>query len=214
MIIAIDGAAGTGKGTLAKRLAGHLGMAHLDTGALYRAVGLTVLQAGGDPSDAASATKIAQNLDVSVLESPELRSETTGAAASKVAAIPAVREALFDFQRRFATQPPGGAAGAVLDGRDVGTVICPDANAKFYLDASLDERVGRRVKELRERGLPAISSAVRQEMQDRDARDASRAIAPLKPADDAFILDTTGLDADAVFERALGRLRELALVSG
>jgi cytidylate kinase len=214
MIIAIDGAAGTGKGTLAKRLADHLGMAHLDTGALYRAVGLTVLQAGGDPSDAAAATEIAHNLDVSVMKSPELRSETTGAAASHVAAIPAVRDALFDFQRRFATQPPDGTAGAVLDGRDVGTVICPDADAKFYLDANLDERVGRRVKELRERGLPVISSAVRQEMQDRDARDASRAIAPLKPADDAFILDTTGLDADAVFERALDQLRELGLLSG
>ena len=102
----------------------------------------------------------------------------------------------------------------MLDGRDVGTVICPDADAKFYLEASLDERVNRRVKELQERGLPAISSAVRQEMQDRDARDASRAIAPLKPADDAVILDTTGLDADAVFNRALARLQEMGLTSG
>ena len=214
MIIAIDGAAGTGKGTLAKRLAAHLGLAHLDTGALYRGVGLSLLQAGEDPSDAESAAETARNLDVSILDSPELRSETTGAAASKVAAVPAVRDALFDFQRAFATQPPAAATGAVLDGRDVGTVICPDADAKFYLDASLDARVDRRVKELRERGLPAISSAVRQEMQDRDARDASRAIAPLKPADDAFVLDTTGLDADAVFERALVQLRELGLISG
>lgn len=214
MIIAIDGAAGTGKGTLAKRLAAHLGLAHLDTGALYRGVGLSVLQAGGDPADADVAVEMARNLDVSVFNSPELRSETTGAAASKVAAIPEVRDALFDFQRAFATDPPDDAGGAVLDGRDVGTVICPDADVKFYLDASLDERVNRRVKELQERGLPAISSAVRQEMQDRDARDASRAIAPLKPADDAFILDTTGLDADAVFERALARLQELGLISG
>jgi cytidylate kinase len=214
MIIAIDGAAGTGKGTLARRLAAHLGLAHLDTGALYRAVGLSVLQAGGDPSDTVLAAETARNLDISVLDSPDLRSETTGAAASKVAVIQDVRDALFDFQRAFATDPPAGAAGAVLDGRDVGTVICPDADAKFYLDASLDERVGRRVKELRERGLPAISSAVRQEMQDRDARDASRAIAPLKPADDAFILDTTGLDADAVFERALVQLRDLGLIGG
>jgi cytidylate kinase len=214
MIIAIDGAAGTGKGTLAKRLAAHLKLAHLDTGALYRAVGLSVLNRGGDPTDADLAAETARNLDISVLDSPELRTETTGAAASKVAAIPAVREALFDFQRRFATSPPGGLGGAVLDGRDVGTVICPDADAKLFLDANLDERAGRRVKELRERGLPAISSAVRQEMQDRDARDASRAIAPLKPADDAFILDTSDLDADAVFDRALDQLRKLGLFCG
>ena len=214
MIIAIDGAAGTGKGTLAKRLADHLGLAHLDTGALYRAVGLSILNQGGDPGDPELAAETAQNLDVSVMESPDLRRETTGAAASQVAAVPAVRDALFDFQRRFATDPPGGRAGAVLDGRDVGTVICPDADAKFYLDATLDERVTRRVKELQDRGLPVIFSAVRQEMQDRDARDASRAIAPLRPADDAFILDTSELDADAVFARALDQLRELGLLSG
>ncbi len=214
MIIAIDGAAGTGKGTLAKRLAAHLNLAHLDTGALYRAVGLSILNRGGDPSDAELAAEMARNLDVSVMGSPELRSETTGAAASQVAAVPAVRDALFDLQRRFATNPPGGLPGAVLDGRDVATVICPDADAKFYLEATLDKRVDRRVKELRERGLPAISSAVRQEMQDRDARDASRAIAPLKPAADAFILDTSELDADAVFERGLDQLKQLGLLSG
>lgn len=208
MIIAIDGSAGTGKGTLAKRLAAQFGLAHLDTGALYRAVGLAMLRVGADPANEEVAAENARNLDVSLMDSPDLRSETTGQAASRVAAMPAVRQALLDFQKDFAARPPGGAAGAVLDGRDIGTVICPDADYKFYLDASLDRRVERRVRELQERGLPAISADVRQEMQDRDARDASRAVAPLKPAADAHVLDTTDLDADAVFRRALSFIEE------
>jgi len=203
MIIAIDGPAASGKGTLARRLAEHLGFALLDTGLLYRAVGMKVLRAGGDPADAEAAAEAARGLKAAELDDPELRGDAAAAAASKVGAVPAARAALLDFQRTFAANPPEGAGGAVLDGRDIGTVVCPDADAKLFVTASIEVRAERRVKELRERGLEAIHSRVLQEMKERDSRDASRAVAPLEPAKDAFVLDTSALDPDAVFAEAL-----------
>jgi CMP/dCMP kinase len=199
VIIAIDGPAAAGKGTLARRLAEHYALAHLDTGRLYRAVGLRVLDQGGDPADAAAATAAAQRLDAGALADPRLRGEPIGRAASAVAAIPAVREALIAFQRDFSRRPPG----AVLDGRDIGTVICPDADAKLFVTAAPEARAGRRFKELRESGVEAIYDRVLQDIRDRDARDGQRQTAPLVPADDAFVLDTTGLDADAAFATAV-----------
>lgn len=203
MIIAIDGPAGAGKGTLAKRLAAHFRLAYLDTGLLYRAVGLAVLRAGERPEDPAQATRAAEALAPATLADPALRGEDTAAAASKVSAVPAVRAALLEFQRGFAATPPGGVKGAVLDGRDVGTVVCPGADVKFFLTATPEVRAERRVKELRERGLEAIYARVLRDMNERDARDQARAVAPLIPAQDALVLDTSTLDADAVFERAL-----------
>jgi cytidylate kinase len=207
-VIAIDGPAASGKGTLAKRLAAHFGFAHLDTGAIYRAVGLKVLRQGGDPADPAAATAAARTLAPDELDDPALRTDDVAQAASKVAAIDGVRAALLDFQRRFAADPPGGAPGAVLDGRDVGTVVCPDADAKLYVVASDEIRAARRVKELQERGADAIHAAVLRDMQARDARDRERSIAPLKPAEDAVTLDTSDMDADAVFRAALAIVRD------
>jgi CMP/dCMP kinase len=203
VIIAIDGPAAAGKGTLARRLARHLGYAYLDTGLLYRAVGVKTLRAGADPSDAAAATKAAQALKVEELTRDDLRSDAAANAASRVAALPSVRRALLAFQRRFADIPPDGAAGAVLDGRDIGTVVCPNADLKLFVTASLEVRAARRLKELRELGLEAIDSRVLREMQERDARDSERAVAPLEPARDAVVIDTSGLDPDAVFAAAL-----------
>ena len=197
--IAVDGPAASGKGTLARRLADHFGLNHLDTGRLYRAVAVRVLRQGGDPADEASGETAAQNLETQDLETPNLRAEEVGQAASIVSAHPKVRAALLIYQRDFAATPPG----AVLDGRDIGTVVCPAAGAKIYLDASLETRAKRRVKELRLRGVESIESRVLQEMQDRDARDSGRAVAPLKAAEDALTMDTTDLSPDEVFDRAL-----------
>lgn len=199
MIIAVDGPAAAGKGTLARRLAAHFGLRLLDTGLLYRAVGRRVLDAGGDPSDGETAARAARGLDLSSLDDPALRGDEAAAAASKVAAIPAVRKALLDLQRRFAETAPG----AVLDGRDIGTKVCPGADIKLFVTASLEVRAVRRLKELRERGLEAIHSRVLQEMAERDARDSNRGVAPLVAADDAFVIDTSALDADQVFAAAL-----------
>jgi CMP/dCMP kinase len=209
MIIAIDGPAASGKGTLARRLATHFGFAHLDTGKLYRAAALHALASGGDPVDAVVAAAAAKKVRAEDLGDPRLLEEQVAQAASVVAAIPAVRQALIAFQRDFAHHPPAGA-GAVLDGRDIGTVICPDAAAKFFVTASLEARARRRFKELREAGGNAIYERVLQDMKNRDARDSERRTAPLVPADDAFVIDTTALDADAVFAVALdhiGRVR-------
>ena len=202
VVIAIDGPAASGKGTLSRRLAGHYGFAHLDTGALYRATGRDMLARALDPGDAAAAAAIAASVDPTSFDDPRLRDEAVGQAASIVAAHGGVRAALLDLQRRFAASPPGDLAGAVLDGRDIGTVVCPDANVKFFVTASPEVRAHRRVLELRGRGLPADEAAIRADLIARDARDSGRAEAPLKPADDAILLDTNVLDADAVFAAA------------
>ncbi len=202
MIIAIDGPAASGKGTLARRLAESLNLAYLDTGSLYRATGVATIRAGGDPALEADAVKAAKALDLAKFTPADLRSEEAGIAASKVAFIPAVRAALLDFQRNFARSKASGKAGAVLDGRDIGTVVCPDADFKIFIEADLETRVRRRVKELRETGENIIEARVRADMQARDARDQDRTVAPLKPADDAFRLDTSALTADEAFAQA------------
>ena len=205
-VIALDGPAASGKGTLARRLARHFGYAHLDTGLIYRAVGMKLARAGEDPSDVARATVVSQGLVAADLDTPDLRGDEAADAASKVAVIPGVRAALLAFQQNFAAHPPGGAAGAVLDGRDIGTVVCPGAQAKLYVTASAEIRAGRRLKELRERGQEAIYGRVLQDMKERDARDSDRGVAPLVPADDAIIIDTGPLDADQVFSMALDHI--------
>jgi len=202
LIIAIDGPAASGKGTLARRIAERFHLAHLDTGKLYRATGLAVLVGGGDPADPVAAENAAQNLDFSVLADARLRQEDVARASSVVAAIPGVRAALLEAQRRFAHHPPPPAKGAVLDGRDIGTVVCPDANVKLFLVASAESRAFRRARELRPDDAPAIYDAVLQDMRERDARDSERRVAPLAAAPDAITIDTTSLDADQVFEQA------------
>ncbi len=205
-IVAIDGPAASGKGTLARRLAAELGYDYLDTGLIYRATGMAVRRAGRDPADAVAAEAAARALTPSDLDAADLRGDDAAGAASLVAAIPKVREALVDFQRGFAAHPPGGR-GAILDGRDIGTVICPDAAAKLFVTASLEKRAERRLKELRNRGIDAIQADVLVEMRDRDERDRNRAVAPLAAAPDAFILDTTDLDAEQAFVAALSYVR-------
>jgi CMP/dCMP kinase len=202
LVIAIDGPAASGKGTLARRIAERFELAHLDTGKIYRATGLAVLVAGGDPADPIAAEKAAQNLDFATLADPRLRQEDVGRAASLVAAIPGVRAALFEAQRRFAHHPPPPTKGAVLDGRDIGTVVCPDADVKLFLVASAESRAERRARELRPDDAAAIYGDVLQDMRERDARDSERRVAPLAAAPDAITIDTTSLDADQVFEQA------------
>lgn len=208
MIIALDGPSAAGKGTLARRLAAHYDLAHLDTGSLYRAVGGRVLREGGDPSDATRAATAAAALTEDDRMAADLRSEAVGQAASKVAAIPEVRAKLLAFQRDFARNPPGGRTGAILDGRDIGTVICPDADVKLFLTASLEARVERRFRELQAAGAAPIKRAVLEEMTLRDRRDSERQAAPLMPAHDAFVLDTSALDADAVFAAAVKHISD------
>jgi cytidylate kinase len=199
VIIAIDGPAAAGKGTLARRLAEHFGLELLDTGLLYRAVGLKTIRGGADPGDARAAVRAARALSPSDLEDTALRGEEAAQAASQVGAIGAVRAVMLDFQRTFAHTPPG----AVIDGRDIGTEVCPDADVKIFVTARPEVRAERRLKELRARGVDAIHGRVLQDMKERDARDAKRDVAPLKPAEDAFVLDTGDLDADAAFAAAL-----------
>ena len=202
-VIAIDGPTASGKGTLARRIAAAYGYDWLDTGLLYRAVGLAVLGRGGDPANEQAATQAALSLrGAPDLADERLRLETTGAAASKVAAIPAVRAALLALQHRFVAAPPSGK-GSVLDGRDIGTVICPEAPAKLFVTADVDVRARRRWKELQGRGIGVIYESVLDDLKQRDARDSQRAIAPLKPAAGAFLLDVTRLDADQAFARAM-----------
>lgn len=214
MIIALDGPAGAGKGTLARLLADRYELAVLDTGALYRAVARDALEAGvpveGDARYDAALSEIALALDVSTLGDPVLRSEEIGAAASMVARLQPVRAALLELQRRFAHQPPGGRKGAILDGRDIGTVVCPDADVKIFLTASPEARAARRAAQLREAGDAVDEASILKDILARDARDAQRAAAPMKPAGDAALLDTTSLDIDAAFEAARG-LVEAAL---
>jgi cytidylate kinase len=202
-VIAVDGPAAAGKGTLARRLAQHYGFAFLDTGALYRAVGLTVLRAGGDPADAATAVGAAKTLDLRVIEDPAIRDDAVADAASKVAAIPEVRAALLDVQRQFAAHPPGGKPGAVLDGRDIGTAVCPRADVKLFVTADLPTRARRRWAEWQALGRSISLEQVMADMAARDQRDQTRAAAPLAPARDAILLDTTNSDIEAVFKAAL-----------
>lgn len=199
MIIAVDGPAASGKGTLARRLAKHFGLTHLDTGSLYRAVAFRALTAGADPADPDAAVAAARRVEAGDLADPRLREDKVAQAASVVAAIPGVRTVLLAFQRDFARRAPG----AVLDGRDIGTVVCPDADAKIFLTATVEARASRRFKELQAGGGPAIYERVLQDMMLRDARDRERRTAPLQRAADAFELDTTALDADAAFAAAL-----------
>jgi CMP/dCMP kinase len=198
-IIAVDGPSASGKGTLAKALAHHFGLRHLDTGGLYRAVGWSVLLQGGNPADPTAATAAATTLDLSLLGDVALRSEAAGIAASQAAAIPAVRQALLNFQHNFAMHPPG----AVLDGRDIGTVICPNADVKLFVTASLEERARRRVGELAARGITQSHAKVFADLQARDVRDSTRVIAPLQPAPDALLLDTSNLDKETALAQAI-----------
>ena len=203
MIIAIDGPAAAGKGTLARRLAQHLNLAYLDTGLIYRAVGKKVLIVGADPEDAAAAEAEARAMRPEDLQLGGLRTDEVAQAASKVSTVPGVRAALLEFQRDFAAYPPDGKDGAVLDGRDIGTVVCPEAPHKLFVTASMEVRAERRVKELQDRGLEAIYARVFEDMKERDARDSERAVSPLEPAKDAHTLDTSDFDADQVFQAAL-----------
>jgi len=200
-VIAIDGPAASGKGTLARRLAEHFGFAHLDSGVLYRATAFLVLEQAGDPADPVTAERAAGLVHPRLLSDPRLRGEAVSAAASVVAAIPGVRRALLDLQRNFAAHPPKPARGAILDGRDIGSVVCPAAEVKLFITASAEERARRRVEELRQQGAAAILEDVLQDLKERDARDIERRAAPLIAAPDATVIDTTTLDADAVFER-------------
>jgi cytidylate kinase len=202
LVIAIDGPAAAGKGTLARRLADSYSLAFLDTGALYRGTALTLLRQGIDSPVESEASAAAKALKPELLTDPELRAEATGALASKVAAIPAVRAALLDWQRNFAARPPAGKSGAVLDGRDIGTVVLPDAKVKLFITASVEARAMRRLKELQARGEAAIYATVLEDMRERDARDTARSTAPMRPAEDAKIIDTSALDADEVFRQA------------
>ena len=199
MIIAIDGPAASGKGTLAKRIAAHYGLPVLDTGLLYRAVARDVVKAGNALEDEAAAVVAAWSLDPATLDDPKLRGPAAGDAASMVARIPKVRAALLDFQRDFANQP----GGAVLDGRDIGTVVCPDADVKIYVTASPEERARRRHLEHEGRGERIGLETVLGDIKKRDARDSGRDIAPLAAAKDAALLDTTKLGPDAAFAAAI-----------
>jgi len=207
MIIAVDGPAASGKGTLARRLAAHFGYAYLDTGKIYRAVGYRVLEAGGDPEHPDAALAAARALQPDDLENPELTSDRAAVAASKVAAMESVRAVLLGFQQGFAADPPDGASGAVLDGRDIGTVVCPEAPSKLFVTANVEERAKRRHKELLDKGEPSIYSRVLQALKDRDARDSNRSAAPLVAAPDAIVIDTTAMDPDEAFASALDSIR-------
>ena len=199
MIIAIDGPAASGKGTLGRRLAEHFGFAHLDTGLLYRAVARVMLDRGLALADEAAATRVALDLDLSHLDDQRLRGAAMGEAASVVSAFQPVRDALLAFQRQFAEQPPG----AVLDGRDIGTVVCPRADVKLFITAAPEERARRRHQEVLGRGETVEYDTILADIRRRDERDMNRSTAPLKPAADALALDTTHLDADAAFKAAL-----------
>ncbi len=200
MIIAVDGPTASGKGTIAKALAQHFGLKRLDTGSLYRAVGLAVVDAGGDPGDEAAAVAAAHALDLNAIDEHRIRSSQAGLAASKVAQMPAVRAVLRQTQRLFAADP----VGAVLDGRDIGTVICPDADVKLFVTASLEERTKRRLAELHGRGETISFEELQAQIAERDRRDTERKDSPLLQAADAHLLDTTEMDAKAAAEAAVG----------
>ncbi|NIK90513.1 cytidylate kinase [Rhizomicrobium palustre] len=199
IVIAVDGTAASGKGTLAKKLAAHFGFHYLDSGALYRLVALGVAEAGKDPHNEADAVAAAKALNCARCGDPAIRTAEMGVGASIVSAHPAVRTALLDVQRAYAAKAPG----AVIDGRDIGTVICPKATAKLFVDATPEVRAHRRWLELAAKGNPPEEAAVLADIISRDERDKSRAVAPLKPAEDAVLLDTTDLGVEAAFAAAL-----------
>jgi CMP/dCMP kinase len=199
MLIAIDGPAASGKGTLGRLIAAHYGLPHLDTGKLYRAVARDTLAAGRKAADADAAVAAAKALDPATLDDPKLMEGRLGEAGSIVASHPGVREALRAYQRAFA----GQASGAVIDGRDIGTVICPEADVKLFVTASAETRALRRYRELREAGHSVTEAEVLADIERRDERDKTRAISPLRKARDAYLLDTTNLDIDAAFKAAI-----------
>jgi CMP/dCMP kinase len=201
IIIAVDGTAASGKGTLAKKLAAHFGFHYLDTGALYRLVGVGVAEAGGDPNNEADALAAARALDPARANDPAIRTAEAGVLASIVSAHPAVRAALLDFQRAFARKTPG----TVLDGRDIGTVVCPDATVKLFIEASPEVRAHRRFLELAAAtpASPPDEAQLLTEIKERDARDRNRPVAPLKPAPDALLLDTSALGVEEAFAAAM-----------
>jgi len=203
MIIAVDGPTASGKGTIAKALAAHFGLPHLDTGLLYRAVGRQVFLDGGDPDNGGDALSGCAFPDT-LLNDPQLRDEETGGLASRVSVHPPVRQALFDRQRKFAEQ----AGGAVLDGRDIGTVIAPEAEAKLFVTASVEARAQRRFLEMRERGAGVTLLEIQDDLRRRDERDRSRAIAPLVPAEDAMVIDTSALDRDEAISAAIEAVKQ------
>ncbi len=210
LVIAIDGPAASGKGTLGRRLAAAYGLRYLDTGALYRAVARDVLASGADISDVDAACAAARNLDPDSLDDPGLRTQDIGAAASVVAKMPPLREALLAFQREIASGPPG----AVLDGRDIGTVVCPDAQVKIYVSADAQTRARRRHAELVARGVRVSLDEIVEEIRARDARDSSRAASPLKPARDAYLLDTTNLSIEDAYRAARAHIESVTRSSG
>ena len=203
MIVAVDGPTASGKGTIARAIAARYGLPHLDTGLLYRAVGRQVELAGSDPDDEAAALAACE-FDNALLADPALRSEIVGGLASRVSVHPAVRRALFDRQRAFATQP----GGAVLDGRDIGTVIAPEAEVKLYVTAGIPARARRRFLEMRKRGEPVTLTEIEADLRRRDARDAARADAPLRQADDALVLDNSELTPEKSIAEALRLVAE------
>jgi len=207
MIIAVDGSAASGKGTLAKRLAARFNLAHLDTGSLYRALGLSLLRTGetAETIDESTAVATIADLDLTLAETAEIRTDRVAGMASVIAAMPSVRAGLVALQRGFATAPPHGE-GAVLDGRDIGSVILPDADFKFFIDADLEVRAERRTRELQAAGQSVMFRDVLEDMRDRDRRDRERQTAPLKAADDALIIDSSDLDADSVLARAIDHI--------
>jgi len=197
-VIAVDGPAASGKGTIARALAKHFGLPHMDTGLLYRSVALNLWRWGGDPGNVFEAVRATTELNLDA-DDPELRSEAVSKIASAISAYPAVRAALLDRQRAFAALP----GGAVLDGRDIGTVIAPNADVKLFVTATPEVRAGRRMKELEERGMPAHFAEVLADIHARDERDTNRAVAPLKAAPDAIILDNSDLGRDAAIAEAI-----------
>ncbi|MGK0265946.1 MAG: cytidylate kinase [Maricaulis sp.] len=199
MIIAVDGPLASGKGTIAKALARHFGLPHLDTGSLYRATAVALLDAGIDPADEAAAADAARALDIAAIDEDRIRTAEAGAIASRVAALPGVRAALYELQRGFALQP----GGAILDGRDIGTVICPDAAVKLYVTANAETRAERRWRELAAKGDPISYETVLAQTRERDSRDTERADAPMRPAEDATLLDTSSLSIDAAIAAAI-----------
>ena len=203
MIIAVDGPAAAGKGTLARALADHFGFAYLDTGSLYRGVAHALLSAGHAPANEQEALKAAENLDPKAIDPVAIRTSEVGEAASIIAAMPAVRAAILALQRHFASQPPEGKPGAILDGRDIGTVVCPEAEVKLYVTASAEVRAHRRWLELKNSGSELSEAQVLEDVVARDARDTGRASSPMRPADDAHLLDTSNLSIEAAFDAAV-----------